>query len=223
MVNKGSEHSDKKLVLVGGGGHCKSVLDAARKSGEYSEIVITDPFLKQGTLILDCSVAGGDEVLPKLRKQGFSYAFITVGSIKNARLREYLADKTSEFGFVFPVIKDASATVSAYTQIEAGTFIGKNAIINAGSRIGKHCIINTGCIIEHECLIEDFVHISVGAILCGSVYVHKNSFIGAGSTVIQGISIGKNSVVGANSTVIGNVEDGQIVTGIVKASEFHKH
>lgn len=222
MVNKGSGHVDKKLVLVGGGGHCKSVLDAALKSGEYSEIVITDPLLTKGTSVFGCCVAGNDEILPELRKQGFTYAFITVGSIKTTGLRELLARKVFEAGFKFPVIKEASATISDYTQIGEGTFIGKNAVINADSRIGRHCIINTGCIIEHECLIKDFAHISVGAILCGSVNVQKNSFIGAGSTLIQGITIGENSVVGANSTVLGNVKEKQIVSGIVKVSQTCK-
>ena len=61
-----------------------------------------------------------------------------------------------------------------------------------------------------------------GAILCGSVNVQKNSFIGAGSTLIQGITIGENSVVGANSTVLGNVKEKQIVSGIVKVFQTCK-
>lgn len=212
------EYMDKRLVLVGGGGHCKSVLDAALRSGEYSEIVITDSVLTKGTMIFGCRVVGDDKMLPALRRQGFRNAFITVGSIQNTGLREHLADKAAEAGFEFPVIKDVSATVSDYAQIGEGTFIGKNAVINADSRVGRHCILNTGCIIEHECRIEDFAHISVGAILCGSVRIHRGSFIGAGSTVIQGISVGENSVVGANSTVIGNVGEKQTVSGIIKAS-----
>lgn len=210
---------DKKLVLIGGGGHCKSVLDVALRSGEYSEIVITDPVLTKGTRILGCPVVGDDENLPTLRKQGFGSAFITVGSIKNTGLRELLADKASEAGFEFPVIKDMSALVSDYARIGEGTFIGRNAVINADSQIGRHCILNTGCIVEHECRIEDFAHISVGAILCGTVRIHKSSFVGAGSTVIQGISVGENTVVGANSTVIGNVGDNRTVSGIIKACQ----
>lgn len=210
---------DKKLVLVGGGGHCKSVLDTALRTGEYSEIVITDPVLVKGTMLFGCRVVGDDKMLPALRRQGFRNAFITVGSIQNTELREFLADKAAEAGFEFPVIKDVSAIVSDYAQVGGGTFIGRNVVINADAQIGRHCILNTGCIIEHECRIEDFAHISVGAILCGSVSVHRGSFIGAGSTVIQGISVGENSVVGANSTVLGNVKDKQIVSGIIKASQ----
>lgn len=207
---------DRKLVLIGGGGHCKSVLDAALKSNEYAEIVITDPIIQTGTSILGCEVIGKDDRLPVLKSQGFLEAFITVGSIKGARLREKLVEIAHVHGFIFPVIIDPSASVSEYVQIGEGTFVGKNAVINADVHIGKHCIINTGTIIEHECMIGDFVHVAVGAILCGNVRVGAGSFIGAGSTIIQGISIGNESVIGVNSTVLTDVKDKAKAYGIVK-------
>lgn len=197
----------KKLVLIGGGGHCKSVLDAVLRRSEYSEIVITDPEITEGTKICGCRVVGTDEALPNLLNWGFEHAFITVGSITNPSIRIKLVDKAKALGFIFPVIVDPSAIISDYSQIGNGTFIGKNAVINADTTIGKHCIINTGCIIEHECRVGDFTHISVGSILCGNVRVGKESFIGAGATVIQGIKIGNHTVVGANSIVLTDVED----------------
>ena len=197
----------KKLVLIGGGGHCKSVLDAALRSGEYSEIVITDPEITVGTEICGCKVVGTDEMLPNLLRQGYGYAFITVGSITNPSLRIKLAGKAKALGFIFPIISDPSAVVSEYAHVGAGTFIGKNVVVNTDTMIGEHCIINTGCIIEHECQVGDFAHISVGSILCGNVKVGKESFIGAGSTVIQGIKIGNQTIVGANSTILTDMED----------------
>ena len=205
----------KKLVLVGGGGHCKSVLDAALRSRIYSEIVITDPMLPVGTRILDCRVVGNDDIIPQLKNNGFTDAFITVGSIKDTGLREQLAKVTVDRGFRIPVIIDPSASVSEYALIGEGTFVGKNAVINADAQIGTQCIINTGCIIEHECSVGDFTHISVGAILCGNVQIGVGSFIGAGSTVIQGIKIGKKAIIGAGSTVLSNVGDNMKVYGAV--------
>ena len=204
-----------KLVLIGGGGHCKSVLDAALAMNEFEEIVITDAGTKKGSDVFGCKVAGSDEELPDLYKQGFTNAIITVGSIESAALRERLSRMAEDLGFDFPVICDPTASVSNYTEIGKGTFVGKNAIINAGAEIGRHCIINTGSIIEHECVVGDYSHISVGSVLCGNVQVGYNSFIGAGSTIIQGISVGNGTVVGANSTVLTNVKNHMKVYGIV--------
>ena len=203
-----------KLVLTGGGGHCKSVLDAALRMGEFSDIVITDPLIPIGTKVLGCKVVGTDDYLENLRQEGYEYAFITVGSVSNNPLREKIASKVATLGFKFPIIVDTSAVVSTTAVIGKGSFIGKNVTVNADVKIGQHCIINTGAIIEHECNVQDFVHISVGSILCGEVSVGKNSFIGAGSTVIQCLQIGENTLVGAGAVVNKDVPSNCTAIGI---------
>ena len=197
----------KKLVLLGGGGHCKSVLDAVLRVGEYDDIVIVDPDLQVGTDIYGCQVVGDDSILPHLKQQGYECAFIAIGSISDTSLRRKLAARIKSLGFEIPVISDPSAVISRYAEIGPGTFVGKNAIINADAVIGKHCIINTGSIVEHECRIDDFTHVSVGSILCGNSHIGSSCLIGAGAVVIQGLTIGNNTIVGANSTVLTNLED----------------
>lgn len=205
---------NRKLVLIGGGGHCKSVLDAALKTKQYDEIVITDPDISTGTIILGCEVVGNDEMLPALKERGFAEAFVTVGSIENSKARMKLAEMAKTIGFVFPIIMDPSASVSDHASVGAGTFIGKNSVINSEAVTGEHCIINTGSIVEHECVIGHFSHISVGTVLCGNVIVGDNSFVGAGSTVIQGMKIGCNSIVGAGALVKSNLPDDCLAVGI---------
>ncbi len=204
-----------KIVLIGGGGHCKSVIDVLKKGGGFDEIVITDPAIAIGTRLLDIEVVGTDECLSNLRDNDFEYAFITVGSVGINPLRQKLVEKAKTLGFRFPRIIDPSASVADSAVIEEGAFIGKNAVINADAQIGVHCIINSGAIVEHECQVGDFSHISVGAILCGEVEVGCNSFIGAGSTVIQCIRIGDKVVIGANSIVLKNIGDNMKYYGIV--------
>lgn len=215
MANNLEDEYLSKLVLIGGGGHCKSVLDAAKRMNAFDEIVITDPNIKQGTQVFGCTVVGTDDCLKALHQQGFEYAFVTVGSVKINPLREKIADKVTAFGYKFPVIKDPSAVVSDSAIIGDGTFIGKTVVINAEAKIGRHCIINTGAIIEHECNVGDFTHISVGARLCGEVTVKNNCMVGAGSTIIQCINIDNNVVIGANSTILTDVEDNMKCYGIV--------
>ena len=177
-----------ELVLVGGGGHCKSVIDTAKRMNCFEEIVITDPIVKRGTKVLGCSVVGTDDCLAELHQQGIEFAFVTVGSVGVNPFREIIADKVKSLGYHFPVIIDPTAIVSDSAIIGEGTFIGKNVVINAEVKIGKHCIINTGAIIEHECIVGDYTHISVGTTLCGEVVVRESCMIGAGTTVIQCIN-----------------------------------
>lgn len=203
-----------KLVLIGGGGHCKSVIDVAKRMNCFDEIVITDPNLEKGIKVLGCTVSGKDDCLEELYRQGFEYAFVTIGSVKLNPLRERIADKVAALGFSFPVIQDPSAIVSDSAIIEPGTFVGKNVIINAEAKIGKHCIINSGAIIEHECNIGDFSHISVGTTLCGEVRIGKNCMIGSRSTVIQCVNIGDNCVVGAGAVLIKDLPNNSTAVGV---------
>nr|WP_297767875.1 acetyltransferase [uncultured Butyrivibrio sp.] len=204
-----------KLVLIGGGGHCKSVLDAIYRSGGYEDIIITDPFIPVGTIIMGCKVVGSDDVLPDLYMNGYENAFVTVGSIKDCSLRVRITEKAKKIGYKFPVIVDPSAQISKYAVVEEGSFLAKNVVINAGGKIGKQCIINTGAIIEHDCSVNDYSHVSVGAILCGDVHIGKRSFVGAGTVVVQGVCIGDDSVIGARSIVLADVSD-KNVHGVIK-------
>ena len=204
------------LVLTGGCGHCISILDTLHRIDENINVVITDPDIKTGTKILRSVVVGNDECLEELYNSGCHKAFISIGSIKDTSIRRKLDQKLSQIGFNLINIIDPSSVVSEFTEMAEGIFIGKNAAVNAASTIGREVIINTGAIIEHECHIGDFTHVACGAILCGGVSVGNDSLIGAGSTVIEGITIGSGVVIGAGSTVLRDVNDGEIVGGLVK-------
>ena len=218
-MKKVIDKDGKIIVLVGGGGHCRSVLDTLNRTNEYKKILITDPNIPVGTIIDGAEVVGDDSVLPNLLEQGIKYAFITTGSIgekDNIELRRKLYDKVNDIGFIIPKIIDQSAVVSCSANILDGVFVGKNAVINVGSQIGKMTIINTGAIIEHECIIGDYSHVSVGAVLAGQVVIEKGVFVGANSTIIQCKRVGEYSVIGANSVVLSDVPDNYTALGVFK-------
>ena len=195
----------KKLLLIGGGGHCKSVLDCVVSSGIYDEIGIVD---KEDTIpYRGIQIVGNDDYLPSLYMQGWEYAFVTVGSVGNTNIRRKLYNLIKEQGFTVPIIADPTAIIAEDAEISEGVFIGKGAIVNAGSRLGTCSIINTGAIVEHECDISDFAHISPGVILCGQVVIGGDTHIGAGSVVRQQINIGEGVLVGAGSVVVKDLPD----------------
>lgn len=192
----------KRLVLLGGGGHCSSVLDTAKRMGMFDEIVITDCNMAVGTEYMGSRVVGTDDVLLQLFQAGIRMAFISMGSIKSTKLREVLCRRAMDVGFDFPNIIDPSASVSEYAVLGKGIFAGKNAVINAGARVGDMAIINTGAIVEHGSSIGSFSHISVGAVVCGDSEIGSSVFVGANAAIIQGVKVGANSIVGAGSVVL---------------------
>lgn len=203
-----------KLVLIGAGGHCRSVIDSVLSRDNYKDIVITDPDVTAGTIVHGCRVVGNDDMLPILFREGYKAAFISVGSIRDTACRRRLVKHAQDIGFVFPSIIDLSAIVAEDVIVSEGVFIGKNAVINANSKISEFSIINTGSIVEHDCMIGQFSHISVGAIVCGGVEIGNDVFIGANATVIQGIVIHDNTIIGAGSTILHDVPSNAVITGV---------
>ena len=195
----------KRLLLIGGGGHCRSVLDSVCSANKYDRIGIIDNKILSSDLSVP--IIGKDSDLPDLLDEGWTDAFISVGSVGDTRLRRKLYRMVKDIGFAVPVIVDPSAVVSADSVIEEGVFIGKRSVVNSGTTIGTGSILNTGAVIEHDCKIGDFSHISTGSILCGNVFVGMDSHIGAGSVVRQEVNIGNNVLIGAGSVVVGDVPD----------------
>ena len=202
---------DDRIVLIGGGGHCKSVLDCLLRTKVYREIVITDYDSPPGSLIMGCKVAGTDDVLEDLFEEGIRDAFITIGSIKSPKRRVDAYQRAKSIGFHFPCICDPSSIVAESATVGEGVFVGKNAVINSEVKICNMAIINTAAVIEHDCSIGEFTHIAVGAVVCGSTEVGCWSFVGANATLIQGLSIGEGCVIGAGCTVQRDLSAGSFV------------
>lgn len=192
----------KKLLLIGGGGHCHSVLDSVLSLNVYEKVGIIDS--SDGSY-LSIPVIGADEDIPRLFSEGWTEAFITVGSVGNTNIRRRLYKMVKEIGMKIPTIVDPSAVIGKGVTIREGSFIGKRAVVNVGSSVGICAIINTGAILEHDCIIGDFSHISPGAVLCGQVSVGDNSHVGAGSIIRQLIKIGEETLIGAGSVVVNDI------------------
>lgn len=196
-----------KIIILGDGGHAKSLVDAIERSNKY-EIV---GYVINESINIDKNrqypIVGNDSDLEKIFSQGVTKAAIGIGFLGKSNLRNRLYDKLKKIGFSFPVICDPSAVVSSDVVIEEGTFIGKGAILNASAHIGKMCIINTGAIIEHDCNVGEFSHIAVGSVLCGGVNIGCSSFVGANATVIQEKSIGNNCIIGAGEVARKNMDN----------------
>lgn len=199
------------IVILGYGGHGKSLTDSIIKTGKYNIVGYTDNKELTGA---NLTYLGSDDMLEEIKSRGVNNAAIGVGYLGKGRLRDKLYEKLVSLGFELPAIVDPSAVLANDVVLGDGTFVGKGAIINSGAKIGKMCIINSGSLVEHDCEVGDYSHIAVKACLCGEVSVDRHSFIGANATVIQGIDIGSDVIIAAGSTVIETVPDNEVYYGI---------
>ena len=191
----------KQIILIGGGGHCKSCIDVIENGNKYKIRGIID---KKKNFLLNYKVFPESYINKKLIKN--NYAFVTVGQIKNYKIRVKLFDRLKDLGFKIPTIISPSAYISKHAVIGQGTIVMHGAIINAGAAIGNNCIINTNSLIEHDVVIGDHTHISTEVTINGGVVIENKVFIGSRSIIKDNISIGEHSIVGAGLYIKKNLK-----------------
>ncbi len=190
------------LILMGGGGHCRSVIEAAESSGRAIAGIL-DPALPIGTSVLGYPVLGNDTDVSRL-VDGHEFV-ITVGHISTPAIRRRIAQVVADAEGRLATVVARSAVVSRHATIGYGTVVLHNAVVNAGAHIGCSCIINTGAIIEHDTMVGDYCHVSTGAILNGQSHLGDGSFLGSGCVVAQCVEIAGGTVVGAGTTIVKNI------------------
>lgn len=212
----------KKIVLVGGGGHTRVIIDAIKKSKGFSIYGAIDPGLVKDSIILGVRVIGSDEVLPDIFKRGINYAFISVGSIGNCDTRKRIYQNLKRIGFQLPVIKHPKTIIARDVELEEGAFVAGGVVINTGVKIGKNAIINTSASIDHDCIIGDFVHVAPGVTLSGGVKIGDETHLGTGANIIQHLNIGKRCIIGAGTTVRHDMVDNEKKFGKYAAVSYEK-
>ena len=181
----------KDIILIGGGGHCKSAIDVIEQEGRFKIIGVIDKPELFGKDVLGYKVIGNDNDLKSLVKQ-CKNTLITIGQIQSPSKRIKLYDTVLKLGFTLPNIISPRAYFSKHATIGKGSVIMHDVVINAGAIIGDNCIINTKSIVEHDSNIGNHCHISTNVVINGGVIVGNGSFIGSGVVTKENIRIDDN-------------------------------
>ncbi len=205
------DSSKKDIIIIGGGGHAKVLIDAIVTIGIFNIKGILDPKIKVGTIVGGFPVIGSDELLFDDSFGGTCLA-LGVGIMKGSDdTRRRIYARFSEMKYVFPAIRHGTAIVARDAVIGDGVQIMAGAIVQPCAKIGSNSIVNTSAVVEHDCNIAAHCHIAPGAILGGGVSVGEESMVGLGARVLPGVKIGRNVTVGAGTIVLSEVEDGKTV------------
>lgn len=202
-----------EIILVGGGGHCKSCIDVIEAEGLYKIKGIIDLPNRLGDSILEYPVIGNDDDLPKLAKRNNNF-LITMGHLGNSSRRRELFDIIKNNGGNFPIIVSSLARVSKYAQIASGTIVMHFCLVNSNSKIDENSIINNSALVEHDVTIGKDCHISTNVKINGNCKISDNVFIGSSSTLKNGVHVTDNTIIGLGSMVVKSISKSGIYYGL---------
>ncbi|MFJ7363440.1 acetyltransferase [Peribacillus frigoritolerans] len=197
-----------KLLIIGASGHGKVVADIALKMNKWVSIA----FLDDNENIKSSM---GIEVIGK-STDVFNHVqdydiFVGIG---DNFTREKVHRKLEAKGVYIPTLIHPTAVIGEKVELASGTVVMAGVVVNCCTIIGKGCIINTGATVDHDNIIEDFVHISPGAHLAGTVKVGKGSWLGIGSVVSNNVYITSRCIVGAGAVVLRDITETGTYVGV---------
>ncbi|MDD3296578.1 MAG: acetyltransferase [Candidatus Omnitrophica bacterium] len=200
----------KKVIILGGGGHARSLKEALDICGQFNIIGFTDlkPVDIKGLIYL-----GNDSAIKGYSPQEI-FLVNGIGSVTQPYKRRKIYDKFKSQGYNFLSVIHPKAIVSLESQLSEGVEVMAGVVINTGVVLGENVIINTSAVIDHDCRIGAHTHISPGVTLSGGVRIGDCSHIGSGATVIQGVNIGDEVIVGAGGVVVNDIPSKVTVVGI---------
>jgi sugar O-acyltransferase (sialic acid O-acetyltransferase NeuD family) len=200
----------KRLILLGGGGHCHACLDVIEREAKYVVSGIVMPMPTAQKEVFGYPIIGSDDDLELLLAKT-NHAIVAVGQIKSAENRKKLYQLLKSYGATLPVIQSPLSYCSERATIGEGSVLMHASLVNSGVKIGSNCIVNTQSLIEHDSIIGDHCHIAPGAKVNGGVRIGNGVFVGSGSVIKEGISIGDRAVIGAGQVVLDNVSANEIL------------
>lgn len=188
----------KKVIIIGASGHAKVIADIVKNNNDILIGFLDDNLEIQNKIIFDSKKVLG--TIEDVYKYSDCYFIIGIG---NNKVRKLISNKYKKLKWYTAV--HPNAVIANEVEIGEGTVIMAGTVINTGTKIGKHCIVNTSSSLDHDNVLEDYVHISPGAHLAGTVRVGEETWVCSGVTVINNINIGKNNIIGAGATVIKSI------------------
>lgn len=195
---------NKKLVILGAGGHAKVCYEIAQLMSKWNQIIVLDDNSENVFFTIEGR-------LDDIDNYPLADFFVAIGSNE---FRKKIIEKLHKKKYSIATLVHPSAIISPTVQIEEGTVIMPGVVINSTSKIGRGCILNTGCTIDHDNELGNFVHISPGTHLAGNIKIGSLSWLGTNSTVINNKNIASRTIIGAGGVVVQDIKEPGTYIGI---------
>lgn len=195
---------NKKVVIIGAGGHGRVVADIAEACGDIVIGFLDD----SNTTNNKVNIIGKSAEAEKFC-DGETELFVAIG---NCKVREKIMKSLPNAKWYTAI--HPSAVISPSAVIGEGTCIMPNAVVNNSAVVGKGVIVNTCASVDHDDVIGDFVHIACGVHIAGTVTVGNGTWIGIGSTISNNVSVGSNLMIGAGTVVVKDITEEGTYVGV---------
>ena len=198
--------NNKSVLVIGGGGHGKSVISVLRTAGYAVEAVIDDDPEKWGEELMGVPVTGP---ISKLSDRAGTLAIIAIGDNAARKKIAECFDHLEWITLVYP-----GAYVNPSARLGPGTMVLPGAVIGAEAIVGAQVVISVQCTVGHDVVIDNYAHLAAGVQVAGEASIGQGVFLAVGSIVIPGVQIGEWSLVGAGGVVVHNLPAGCKALGV---------
>lgn len=182
----------KKLLIIGAGGHGRSVAEAVLATGSHEIVGFVDDGAAKLARVWQFPVLGTTADLSTWRAQADS-AIVAIG---NNAAREALCNRLLQAGFELATIIHPRAIVSPRASIGAGSAIMAGAIVGTEATLGCGVIVNSGAVVDHHAQVHDYGHLGVNACMAGGSVLGRSAWLQAGAALGYGVKIEDGTVIG---------------------------
>ena len=175
----------RRLIIIGAGGHARSVADIVLEQGEYTLVGLLDDAYPKLESVWDIPVLGRVDAAAGLRGMA-ECAFVAIG---NNRVREGLFNMLLEAGFDLPSIVHGRAVLSSRAALGRGAAVMAGAVVGTEATLGEGVIVNAGAVVDHHARVGDFGHLGVGAVMAGGSRLGHGAWMQAGSALGYGVEV----------------------------------
>lgn len=190
--------ANNELILLGGGGHCRSCIDVIEKQGDWKIGGIIDVAERIGERVFEYEIVGTDQDVEKFVRRGAAF-LVTIGQIKSSERRVALYNRVRAAGGRLASVISPQAYVSPRATVGSGTVVMHRAVVNCGAVVGDNVIVNSMALIEHDAQIGNHCHISTAALVNGGASVGDRVFIGSNAVLHHGAKVPDDGIIPAGS------------------------
>ena len=180
-----------RLLIVGAGGHGRSVAEAVLLADQFNLVGFADDgVFAAGDALWGLPVLGAATAFENYADQA-THAVVAIG---NNVLRQKMFVLLRAAGFVLASVIHPNAMVSPRAQLGEGVAVMAGAIVGTEATLGQGAIVNCGAVVDHHAQVHEFGHLGVNACMAGGSMLGALAWMQAGSAIGYGVQIAAGSV-----------------------------
>lgn len=174
-----------RLLVVGAGGHGRSVAEAAELSGQFVVVGFLDDAFPTDEYLLGLPLLGSVASMA----QHLAFVDQAIVAIGNNAVREKLMLQLNSAGFKWATVVHPRAIVSPSSMLGAGSAVMAGSIVGTEARLGVGAIVNCGAVVDHHAAVEDYGHLGVNASMAGGTLLGRGAWMQAGAALGYGVAV----------------------------------